>query len=82
MARSYRSYIGMSRNSFNCNVVNFCPRANVGVARIARLDGGDYGAYIWRSRLRYWIASAICDASMFSAPAKSAMVRPTFKTRL
>ena len=38
--------------------------------------------YILRSKLRYWIASAMCDASIFSEPVKSAIVRPTFSTRL
>ena len=47
-----------------------------------RRDSRSWFSHILRSRLRYWIASAMCDASMFSAPARSAMVRPTFNTRL
>jgi hypothetical protein len=35
----------------------------------------------FRSRLRYWIASAIWAGPMFSSPAKSAMVRATLRIR-
>ena len=35
----------------------------------------------WRSRLRYWTASARWAGPMRSAPARSATVRATFKMR-
>jgi hypothetical protein len=34
-----------------------------------------------RSRVRYWIASAMCPDSIASVPDRSAMVRATFRTR-
>jgi len=36
----------------------------------------------FRSRLRYWIASARCCSWMFSAPSRSAIVRATLRIRV
>ncbi len=35
-------------------------------------------SHIVLSRLRYWIASLICEAEIFSSPPRSAIVRDTF----
>jgi hypothetical protein len=40
-----------------------------------------YPAQPSRSKLRNWIASARCSISIFSLPARSAMVRATFRIR-
>src|SRR5512147_1439553 len=53
-----------------------CPKQSRPHANDREID------YMLRSKLRYWIASAICDDSIWSAPARAAMVRPTFSTRL
>ncbi len=38
-------------------------------------------AHNWRSRERYWMASEMCSEVRFSEPARSAIVRATFKIR-
>jgi hypothetical protein len=63
----------------------FPPRGDlelvIGQFLIANLSAPPPHVHNCRSSERYWIASDICSLVISSAPARSAIVRPTFRIR-